>query len=1377
MKKLFLYSLVTLVMMFSTSASAKDIYVSTSFHEPANEGLRFIYSYDGINWNPIEGTFLAPKVGNQKVMRDPSIVKGPDGTFHLVWTSSWRGDKGFGYASSKDLIHWTEERFITVMDDPTTVNVWAPELFYDDVKRQYMIIWASCIPGKFPDGLEDHNNNHRLYYTTTKDFKTFSKAKLLIEPGFSSIDATMVKRGNNDYVMVLKDNTRKQRNIKVAFAKSPYGPWSEASESFTDMFCEGPSTAYVDGWYYIYYDSYRQKIYGAHRTKDFKTFEDRTGSVKFPVGHKHGTVFMASEDIVNNLIRYNTDAVHYTGKTIATPARHDGGLSPVVGVHSIQTMRGETGWLYNHQPMMAYWNGKFYMHYLTDPRSEHEPPGKTMMQTSVDGYTWTAPVELFPEYNVPDGMTKPAWPGVVSKDLKAIMHQRVGWYVSKQGKLIATGNYSYAVTAKDDPNDGNGIGRVVREIKADGSFGPIYFIYYNHGFNEKNTDYPYYKKAKDKAFVKACDEILANPMYRMQWAEEADRGDQLLPLKTPYKAFSGYTLPDGRKVGLWKHALTSMSYDGGNTWKEPVKRAHGFVNSNAKIWGQRLSDGTYATVYNPAEYRWPLAISLSNDGLEYTTLNLVNGEVTPERHYGLYKSFGPQYTRGILEGNGTPPDNDLWVTYSNNKEDMWVSRIPVPVLTAATTHANTDFSQYQTLADMTDWNIYSPLWAPVALNGQWLTLSDKDPYDYAKVERVIPATKELKVAFDVKPMQNDHGQLNVEFLDDKGNMCARIVLDATANMKVKGGARYGGMVKNYEPGKVYHVEAMLSVDGHTGTYFVNGKKAASRMFDTPVEHITRIVFRTGDLFDYPNIETPADQTEDMPRADEEDPMATFCIANVNTTSLDADSAATVLRYDDFAHYADYFNNMEDENIVTDIPNSGASAWMARNIPLFNCPDKDFEEMFYYRWWTLRKHIKRTPVGYGMTEFLVQRSYADRYNLIACAIGHHVMETRWLRDTTYLHQILNTWYHGNEGKPMQKMVKFSSWNPAAVYEAYKVHGDKDFLLALKPSLEEEYARWQSTNRLDNGLYWQGDVQDGMEESISGGRKKKYARPTINSYMFGNAQALAAINALAGDQHKADSYSKEAQQQKSLIENKLWNSNHQFFETMRGDTLAAVREAIGFIPWYFNMPEAGKYDEAWKQVEDEKGFSAPYGLTTAERRHPQFRSHGTGTCEWDGAIWPFASSQTLTAMINYINNYPQPVVGKETFFKQMKRYVESQHHRGRPYIGEYLDETNGAWLMGDRERSRYYNHSTFNDLVITGIAGIRPQADGSVEINPLVPAGQWPYFCLDNVSYHGHTLTVIYDHDGQRYHQGKGLTLLVDGKKVAQRKDLGKLTYRF
>ena len=1369
-------SLIAALAMTGLSSIAKDIYVSTSFHEPANEGLRFIYSYDGIRWDSIKGTFLTPQVGNQKVMRDPSIVKGPDGTFHLVWTSSWHQDRGFGYASSKDLIHWTPQRFIEVMKDTSTVNVWAPELFYDDVRKQYMIIWASCVPGKFPDYIEDHRNNHRLYYVTTKDFRKFSEAKLLIDPDFSCIDATMVKRGKDDYVMVLKDNSRKQRNIKVAFAKTPYGPWSKASEPFTESFTEGPSTAYVNGWWYIYYDSYRHKIYGAHRTKDFVHFQDQTGAVKFPVGHKHGTVFMADEKLVDALKKYNSESMHYTGKTVATPARHDGGLSPVVGVHSMQTMRGETGWLYNHQPMMAYWNGKFYMHYLTDPRSEHEPPGKTMLQTSADGYTWTKPVDLFPPYNVPDGFTKPAWPGVVAKNLKAIMHQRVGWHVSKSGKLIAMGNYGVAVTPKDDPNDGNGIGRVVREIRKDGTFGPIYFIYYNHGFSEKNTDYPYYKRAKDKAFVKACDEILADPMYRMQWAEEADRDDKILPLKTPYKAFCGYTLPDGRKVGMWKHALTSISADGGNTWREPVFRAPGFVNANAKIWGQRLSDGTYATVYNPAEYRWPLAISLSSDGLEYTTLNLVNGEVTPERHYGLYKSFGPQYTRGILEGNGTPPDGDLWVTYSNNKEDMWVSRIPVPVQTAATEHAQGGFGKYKKLADMTDWNIYSPLWAPVELDGEWVNMSDKDPYDYAKVEKLIPATKELTVEFDIKAAQNDHGQMNIEFVDDKGNVCSRIVMDSEAMMKVKGGARYGGMVKNYKAGETYHVKACLSVKGHTGTYYVNGKKAASRMFDTPVEAITRIVFRTGDLFNHPTIETPADQTEDMPRADEQDPMASFMIANVKTVSSDNDATAAVLKFDNYAHYVDNFNTMEDENIVTDIPNSASAEWMSRNIPLFDCPQKNMEEMFYYRWWTLRKHIKRTPVGYGMTEFLVQRSYADRYNLIACAIGHHVMESRWLRDTTYVSQILNTWYRGNDGKAMQKMEKFSSWNPAAVFEAYKVFGDKAFVLNLRTDLEAEYARWKDTHMLPGGLYWQEDVRDGMEESVSGGRKKKYARPTINSYMWGNARALAEINRMAGNEEKAAGYDKEAENLKKLIEEKLWSNDRKFFETLKGDTLANAREAIGFIPWYFNMPDNNRFDEAWKQVTDEKGFSAPYGLTTAERRHPLFRSHGTGTCEWDGAIWPFASSQTLTAMANYINNYPSPVVSDSVFFRQMELYVESQHHRGRPYIGEYLDETNGAWLMGDRERSRYYNHSTFNDLMITGIAGLRPQADNSIVVNPLVPKGKWDYFCLDNVNYHGHVITIIWDKDGQRYHQGKGLMLLVDGRKVAQRDSLGKIEYK-
>lgn len=511
----------------------------------------------------------------------------------------------------------------------------------------------------------------------------------------------------------------------------------------------------------------------------------------------------------------------------------------------------------------------------------------------------------------------------------------------------------------------------------------------------------------------------------------------------------------------------------------------------------------------------------------------------------------------------------------------------------------------------------------------------------------------------------------------------------------------------------------------------------------------------------------------MPRADELDPAVGYHIANVTSRPVDG-SVTAVLDYDDYAHYADYFNTMEDENIVTTIPNAQSSAWMRENIPLFDCPQENFREMFYYRWWTLRKHIKRTPVGYGMTEFLVQRSYADRYNLIACAIGHHIMESRWLRDTTYLHQILRTWYYGNDGQPMTKMNKFSSWNPAAVLEMWKVQGDTTFMLGLKPRLEEEYARWERTNRLANGLYWQGDVQDGMEESISGGRKKQYARPTINSYMFGNAKALSFMNSLTGETAKVKTYQQKADTLRNLIETKLWNEQQQFFETHRGDSSANVREAIGYIPWYLNLPAAGsKYDVAWQQLLDEKGFSAPYGLTTAERRHPLFRSHGFGKCEWDGAVWPFATSQTLTALANHIENGNPTYTN--TFFRQMELYVESQHHRGRPYIGEYLDETNGAWLMGDRERSRYYNHSTFNDLMITGICGLRPQQDGSIVVNPLVPQDKWDYFCLDGIRYRGHILTILWDKDGQRYHQGTGLTLMVDGKVVAHRKDIGLLKY--
>lgn len=279
-------------------------YLFTSFHEPADKGLRMLYSYNGYYWNELDTVLLRPGVGNQKVMRDPSMVKGPDGTFHLVWTSSWRGDKGFGYASSKDLVHWNDIKLIPLMyHEPTTVNVWAPEIFYDDEQKQYIIIWASCIPGRFERGMEEDSNNHRMYYSTTEDFIGFSETKLFLDPGFSVIDAVIVKRATKDYILVLKDNTRPERNIKVAFADNPLGPWKNISKPFTDNFTEGPSVVKVKDDWLIYYDSYRKKIYEASATKDFIHFENVTNKTRVPEGHKHGTIITVKKKVVRQLIK------------------------------------------------------------------------------------------------------------------------------------------------------------------------------------------------------------------------------------------------------------------------------------------------------------------------------------------------------------------------------------------------------------------------------------------------------------------------------------------------------------------------------------------------------------------------------------------------------------------------------------------------------------------------------------------------------------------------------------------------------------------------------------------------------------------------------------------------------------------------------------------------------------------------------------------------------------------------------------------------------------------------------------------------------------------------------------------------------------------
>src|ERR1700722_11335315 len=274
---------------------------------------------------------------------------------------------------------------------------------------------------------------------------------------------------------------------------------------------------------------------------------------------------------------------------------------------------------------------------------------------------------------------------------------------------------------------------------------------------------------------------------------------------------------------------------------------------------------------------------------------------------------------------------------------------------------------------------------------------------------------------------------------------------------------------------------------------------------------------------------------------------------------------------------------------------------------------------------------------------------------------------------------------------------------------------------------------------------------MEESISGSRVNKNLRPTINSYMFANARAIANIARMSGDNQTAATFDTKAETLKKLVIGKLWNDDAGFFEVLRDDgKFSNAREEIGFIPWMFGLPEDEKrFSAAWVQLTDPTGFSAPYGVTTAERRHPQFRTHGVGKCEWDGAVWPFATSETLGGLANLIRNYKSSPLSARDYFNTFLTYTHSQHADGKPYIGEYLDETTGHWINGTHGRSRYYNHSTYADLVITGIVGLVPRADDTVEVWPLLPAGTWNGFSLDKVKYHGKMLTILWDKDGSHY----------------------------
>jgi len=490
------------------------------------------------------------------------------------------------------------------------------------------------------------------------------------------------------------------------------------------------------------------------------------------------------------------------------------------------------------------------------------------------------------------------------------------------------------------------------------------------------------------------------------------------------------------------------------------------------------------------------------------------------------------------------------------------------------------------------------------------------------------------------------------------------------------------------------------------------------------------------------------------------------------------STHSLLDTESFRHYFVQF--ADDEKAMLGKSDPLPWNWFVQNIPWLDVPDKELAEIYYFRWYSFQKHVKQTPSGFVIDEFLDDVPWAGKRNTISAAAGHHIREARWLRNPQYAEQYTNFWF-SPEGEPR----RYSFWAADSVYSLFLATGNKQFAIKLLPNLQENHTQWERTHRDPNGLYWQIDDRDGMEFSIGGSGY----RPTINSYMYGDAEAIARIAEMAGQADVAAEYKAKADRLRQLIETQLWNPDDHFYETVvRGGQESGVRELIGYVPWYFEIPSAS-HAIAWKQLFDPHGFAGTFGPTTAERRSPRFNFSNPHECLWNGPSWPFATTQTLVALANLLGERDAPPVMSATdYLRLLNAYTRSQHIRtsdGKliPWIDENLNPDSSEWIARNilisrdqppPNRGRYYNHSGYADLIITGLLGLRPSPANDLVIRPLVPPGTWDYFALDGLPYHGHLLTIIYDRKGEHYHRGAGLTILSDDSVIGHSDTLSTTT---
>lgn len=564
----------------------------------------------------------------------------------------------------------------------------------------------------------------------------------------------------------------------------------------------------------------------------------------------------------------------------------DGALPHAMGVTNVQLMRSSQepslapeglGWTYAHAAMLGYWQGEWMVQYLAGARSEHEGDSRAFLIRSSDGVNYSKPDEIFPAVNVPtafyNGEGKEAFQG--RETTNCIIHHRMAFFHASNGRMLAMTHYGIVpMDARLDafppngsvksydmtdimlvmPGSGYGVGRAVREIRSDFSFGPIYFVRYGSsgGYTRENTKvFPYFEESDDDGFVAACNELLAHRIATQQWWEEERCDESGFFTLSGGEAPSIYTLPGNGedKLAVLKNALTSISHDGGETWS-PLKRSYTLETSTGKVWGQRTPDGGYALAYNPTTdtaHRWPLAVSRGDNGQDFGEIYAVLPEVPPCRYAGRLKNLGPQYIRGIAEYNPQPEENAFYLTYSNNKEDIWLSRIAVPLRGREQHNVNIDMSgaSWRDIADT--WNLTIPSWGGIALEDGALVLRDSDPWHRAIAERAFVPGTVVELETEVALEQGDQEQaFTIAFQDEGGREPCKVLMrsDGWLNSRVFGSELH---LIRFLPGQkvrlAFHIDCVHNQCGLTATV---GEETVSKRwrFDASVWQLCRVQFRT-----------------------------------------------------------------------------------------------------------------------------------------------------------------------------------------------------------------------------------------------------------------------------------------------------------------------------------------------------------------------------------------------------------------------------------------------------------------------------------------------------------------------------------------------------